>query len=47
VLLRAFPLLGVVAARLRPGWFEALLVASVLAMAAAAVLSFGSLGLAP
>ena len=26
VLLRGFPLLGVVAARLRPGWFEALLV---------------------
>lgn len=47
VLLRGFPLLGVVAARLRPGWFEALLILSVLAMAAAAALSFGSLGLAP
>jgi len=47
VLLRAFPLLGVVGARLRPGWFEALLVVSALAMAAAAVLSLGSLGLAP
>ena len=47
VLLRAFPMLGVVAARLRPGWFEALLVVSVLAMAAAAALSLGSLGLAP
>ena len=47
VLLRGFPLLGVVAARLRPGWFEALLIISALAMAAAAALSFGSLGLAP
>jgi hypothetical protein len=47
VLLRGFPLLGVVAARLRPGWFEALLVISVLAMAAVGALSFGSLGLAP
>ena len=47
VLLRGFPLLGVVAARLRPGWFEALLVISALAMAAAAALSLGSLGLAP
>lgn len=47
VLLRGFPLLGVVAARIRPGWFEALLVISALAMAAAAALSFGSLGLAP
>jgi len=47
VLLRAFPLLGVVGARLKPGWFEALLIISALAMAAAAALSFGSLGLAP
>lgn len=46
-LLRAFPLLGVVGARAGSGWFEALLVVSALAMAAAAALSFGSLGLAP
>jgi hypothetical protein len=46
-LLRAFPLVGVVGARASSGWFEALLIMFGLAMAAAAALSFGSLGLAP
>ena len=46
-LLRAFPLLGVVGARASSGWFEALLVAFALCMAAGAALLFGSLGLAP
>lgn len=46
-LLRAFPLLGVVGARLSSGWYQAVLVVFALAMAAAAVVSFGSLGLAP
>lgn len=46
-LLRAFPLLAVVGAGLPSGWFEALLVVFALCMAAAAVISLGSLGLAP
>lgn len=46
-LLRAFPLIGTVGARLDSRWFEGLLAISTLAMAATAVLSFGSLTLPP
>ena len=42
VALRAFPILGIVGARLRRGWFEGVIGASALTMAALAVLSLGS-----
>ncbi len=42
IALRAFPLLGIVGARLRRGWFEGVLGASALTMAALAVLSIGT-----
>lgn len=47
VLLRGFPLLAVVGARLRGGWFEGVLGFSAVSMAALAVLSMGSLAFTP
>ena len=45
--LRAFPLLGVVGARLEDGWFEIVIGLSALAMGALAVLAMGSPGFTP
>jgi hypothetical protein len=47
IALRAFPVLGFVGAWLRGGWFRIVFGLAVLAMAAVAILSMGSLGFTP